>query len=206
MPKLPLLLSFPLLFFASFAYADEDFVTCYSVLKFINANDGSRLHSHDVKYGSGSGQQSVTAVKNSDDINSHWQIFPALNAKCNRGDAIKCGDKIRLKHLTTGTFLHSHHFTAPLSKQHQEVSAFGSEAESDTGDDWTVICNGDEWLESEQFKLRHAVTGSYLSLSGQQFGRPIHGQREVVGTDSITGGSAWKVAEGIYIKHQQKDL
>lgn len=42
MPKLPLLLSFPLLFFASFAYADEDFVTCYSVLKFINANDGSR--------------------------------------------------------------------------------------------------------------------------------------------------------------------
>lgn len=37
---------------------------------------GFRLHSHDVKYGSGSGQQSVTAVKNSDDINSHWQIFP----------------------------------------------------------------------------------------------------------------------------------
>lgn len=61
-------------------------------------------------------------------------------------------------------------------------------------------------LSIQQFKLRHVVTSTYLSLSGQQFGRPIHGQREVVGTDSITGGSAWKVAEGIYIKHQQKDL
>ncbi|CAL2029352.1 unnamed protein product [Caenorhabditis brenneri] len=206
MPRLPILLTFPLLFLASSTKADDEFVTCYSVLKLMNVNDGSRLHSHDVKYGSGSGQQSVTAVKNSDDINSHWQIYPALGAQCGRGDVIKCGDKIRLKHLTTGTFLHSHHFTAPLSKQHQEVSAFGSESESDTGDDWTILCNGDEWVESEQFKLRHVVTGSYLSLSGQQFGRPIHGQREVVGTDSITGGSAWKLAEGIYIKHQQKEL
>uniref|UniRef100_A0A8R1HXA6 MIR domain-containing protein n=1 Tax=Caenorhabditis japonica TaxID=281687 RepID=A0A8R1HXA6_CAEJA len=206
MPKLPFLFAFLLLAVAQFAQADDEFVTCYSVVKFMNANDGSRLHSHDVKYGSGSGQQSVTAVKNSDDINSHWQIFPALNSNCNRGDVIKCGDKIRLKHLTTATFLHSHHFTAPLSKNNQEVSAFGSEAESDSGDNWTVLCHGDEWVESEQFKLRHVVTGAYLSLSGQQYGRPIHGQREVVGTDSITGGSAWKVAEGIHIKHQQKDL
>ena len=57
-------------------YSDDELVTCYSVFKFMNVNDGSRLHSHDVKYGSGSGQQSVTAVKNSDDINSHWQIYP----------------------------------------------------------------------------------------------------------------------------------
>ncbi|PIO70880.1 hypothetical protein TELCIR_07233 [Teladorsagia circumcincta] len=101
-----------------FAY-DDEFVTCGSVLKFSNANEGSRLHSHDVKYGSGSGQQSVTAVTASDDVNSHWQIYPSLKEKCHRGDPIKCGDKIRLKHLTTGCFLHTHHFQAPLSKHYQ---------------------------------------------------------------------------------------
>lgn len=121
-----------------FCYGDE--VTCGTVLKLMNINEGSRLHSHEVKYGSGSGQQSVTAVQASDDVNSHWQIFPgvltcsklgrwdeikvsdaisALKESCNRGEAIKCGDKIRLKHLTTGCFLHTHHFHAPLSKHYQ---------------------------------------------------------------------------------------
>lgn len=32
----------------------------------------SRLHSHDVPYGSGSGQQSVTGYPNVDDANSYW--------------------------------------------------------------------------------------------------------------------------------------
>ena len=30
-----------------------------------------RLHSHDLKYGSGSGQQSVTGTDATDDVNSH---------------------------------------------------------------------------------------------------------------------------------------
>ena len=33
------------------------FVTCGSVLKLVNPASGVRLHSHEVKYGSGSGQQ-----------------------------------------------------------------------------------------------------------------------------------------------------
>ncbi len=36
---------------------EYDYVTCGSVLKLINGRLGVRLHSHDVKYGSGSGQQ-----------------------------------------------------------------------------------------------------------------------------------------------------
>lgn len=52
---------------------------CYLVVDQIVAFDiqysGVRLHSHDVKYGSGSGQQSVTAVQDGDDVNSHWQIL-----------------------------------------------------------------------------------------------------------------------------------
>lgn len=47
-------------------------VTCGSVVKLENeAKPKVRLHSHDIKYGSGSGQQSVTAVENQD-TNSYW--------------------------------------------------------------------------------------------------------------------------------------
>lgn len=47
-------------------------VTCGSVVKLENeAKPKFRLHSHDIKYGSGSGQQSVTAVENQD-TNSYW--------------------------------------------------------------------------------------------------------------------------------------
>ncbi|KAG5680740.1 hypothetical protein PVAND_010229 [Polypedilum vanderplanki] len=36
------------------------FVTCGSVVKLVNVDYKTRLHSHDVKYGSGSGQQVST--------------------------------------------------------------------------------------------------------------------------------------------------
>ncbi|KAJ1372180.1 Stromal cell-derived factor 2-like protein 1 [Parelaphostrongylus tenuis] len=72
---------------------DDEFVTCGSVLKLSNAYEGSRIHSHDIKYGSGSGQQSVTAVQASDDVNSHWQVYPPLEGSCGRGDPMKCGGK-----------------------------------------------------------------------------------------------------------------
>lgn len=41
---------------------------------------GVRLHSHDVQYGSGSGQQSVTAVRDGDDVNSHWQLLARMSS------------------------------------------------------------------------------------------------------------------------------
>jgi len=47
------------------------YVTCGSVLKLQNLAYKVRLHSHDVKYGSGSGQQSVTGTDTGDDVNSH---------------------------------------------------------------------------------------------------------------------------------------
>ncbi|VDL74896.1 unnamed protein product [Nippostrongylus brasiliensis] len=189
----------------SFSYRDVP-ITCRSVVKLANTNEaGARLHSHDVKYGSGSGQQSVTAVTSSDDVNSHWQIYPAFESNCHRGDPIKCGDKIRLKHLTTGCFLHSHHFQAPLSKSYQEISCFGGpKSQSDTGDNWHIICDGDEWMESDSVKIKHVDTSVFLALSGNEFGRPIHGQKEVVGTDGFTSGGRWKVAEGVFMKENKE--
>ncbi|GMT30382.1 hypothetical protein PFISCL1PPCAC_21679, partial [Pristionchus fissidentatus] len=181
------------------AAAFDEVVTFGSVIKLQNSQEGSRLHSHEVKYGSGSGQQSVTGVRTSDDVNSHWNLLAALGKPTIRGEPVQCGDKIRLQHLKTECFLHSHHFDAPLSKGNQEVSCFGSEKESDTGDNWEVVCGNDEWLESESVKLQHVDTGAFLALSGQQFGRPIAGQREVVGSAHESGSINWRVAEGVFM-------
>ena len=47
-----------------------------------------------------------------------------------------CKGVIRLQHLNTRAFLHSHHFSSPLSGN-QEVSAFG---DSDSGDNGQFSC------------------------------------------------------------------
>ena len=61
-------------------------VTCGSTVKLMNVHRSIRLHSHDVKYGSGSGRQSVTGTDSKDDVNSHWAVKgPTAKKFCNRG-------------------------------------------------------------------------------------------------------------------------
>uniref|UniRef100_A0A1I7ZN13 Stromal cell-derived factor 2 n=1 Tax=Steinernema glaseri TaxID=37863 RepID=A0A1I7ZN13_9BILA len=180
-------------------------VTCGSVVKLLNSNYKVRLHSHEVKYGSGSGQQSVTGMKDSDDVNSHWQILSGHDGACERGAPIKCGDTIRLMHMTTRCLLHSHHFTAPLSRGNQEVSCFGTDGAGDTGDNWKVICGGDVWTEDEEVKFKHVDTAQYLSISGQVYSRPINGQMEVCATSSSGYSANWRVAEGVYMSSSKEE-
>lgn len=171
-------------FFISAAKAS--FVTCGSVVKLLNVDYRSRLHSHDVKYGTGSGQQSVTGVETSDDVNyrikdlfgkfpnpfffqvnSHWVIKGQTGKACQRGDEIKCGDIIRFSHMSTKKNLHSHIFSSPLSGN-QEISAYGDDSgEGDTGDHWEVICNDVSWHRDAKVQLRHVDTRKYLGLSGE---------------------------------------
>lgn len=63
----------------------SDLITCGSILKLYNVDYKIRLHSHDVKYGSGSGQQSVTGIGISEDLNSHWAVKGATGQHCSRG-------------------------------------------------------------------------------------------------------------------------
>ncbi|KAI6228962.1 hypothetical protein M3Y99_01063600 [Aphelenchoides fujianensis] len=181
--------------------ADDEPITCASVLKLSNYQDRSRLHSHDVKYGSGSQQQSVTGTMNFDDVNSHWQVLGALDKPCSRGEPIKCGSTVRFLHLTTRCHLHSHDFPAPLSRNNQEVSCFGKDEDSDTGDHWKLICNDDVWSDEDVVQLKHVDTGKFLATSGNQYSRPIAGQKEVVAMGTGSGNNAyWKAAEGIYVR------
>ncbi|XP_055853193.1 stromal cell-derived factor 2 [Episyrphus balteatus] len=193
-----------LLNFVSIDGAKTHHVTCGSIVKLLNSDYGSRLHSHDVKYGSGSGQQSVTGIEIQEDVGSHWSIKAPTGKFCNRGEAIKCGDTIRLEHLTTKKNLHSHMFSSPLSGE-QEVSCYGVDGLGDTGDHWEVVCSSDSWLRDSPVRFRHIDTGVYLGLSGRSFGRPISGQMEVVGFNNPQHGSRWTTAEGLFVVPQEKE-
>lgn len=134
------------------------YVTCGSVVKLLNTNYNVRLHSHDVKYGSGSGQQSVTGTDVQEDVNSYWSVRGGNEKSCVRGEPVECGAVVRLTHMQTKKNLHSHHFSSPLSGN-QEVSAFGDKnGDGDTGDNWTVVCSGDYWDRDSEMRLKHADT------------------------------------------------
>ena len=101
-------------------------VTCGSTMKREHKNSQHMLHSHPINWGSGSGQQSVTACKTPADTNDLWNIREGDGQPpCVYGDAIRCGAIIRLLHSNTNKFLHSHNHRSPLSGR-QEVSAFDS--------------------------------------------------------------------------------
>ena len=151
-------------------------VSCGSITKLYNQLYKVRLHSHDVKYGSGSGQQSVTGTPQQEDHNSLWKIKGTKHEPCSRGEPVACGAKIRLEHMNTKRNLHSHHFRSPLSSQ-QEVSAFGEEGEGDTGDVWTVVCDGSHWNRNDMVMMRHVDTDVYLGVTGQVL-RPSHSRSE----------------------------
>lgn len=163
-----------------------------------------RLHSHDVKYGSGSGQQSVTAIELQEDVNSHWTLKGTIDHFCERGEPFKCGQILRLEHLVTKRNLHSHYFSSPLSG-HQEVSAYGENGVGDTGDHWELICSDHEWKRDAHIRLRHVDTGSYLGMSGRSFGRPISGQMEIVALSNPQYGTRWTTAEGLYIAPKEQE-
>lgn len=158
-----------------------------------------RLHSHEVKYGSGSGQQSVTGVEASDDANSYWRIRGKNDDTCQRGTPVKCGQAIRLTHVNTGKNLHTHHFPSPLSNN-QEVSAFGDDGEGDDLDIWTVQCSGTHWEREDAVRFKHIGTDVFLSITGEQYGHPIRGQREVHGMNSPNHHNYWMAMEGVFIK------
>jgi len=178
------------------------YVTCNSAVKLVNQRQGVRLHSHDVKYGSGSGQQSVTGSTSPDDHNSYWVIRGKHQDHCDRGTPVKCGDSIRLQHLATKRNLHSHLFQSPIS-HNQEVSAYGEEGSGDTGDNWIVKCSGKHWNRKDKIRFKHADTSRYLHASADQYGRPIAGQHEICAYHNEDGANLWMAQEGIYVKETE---
>eukprot|EP00842_Homolaphlyctis_polyrhiza_P001380 jgi/Hompol1/2242/HPOL_005898-RA len=179
-------------------------ITCGSSIKLAHLATGYRLHSHEVKYGTGSGQQSVTGFPKGDDPNSYFVVYEAFSSSnpspCLRGRAIRCGESIRLQHLATGKFLHSHgDIPSPISGN-QEVSAFDR---PDTGDNWKVICVDPKskfWAREKPIQLEHEDTKRFLGSSRRyQFQNVITGQLEISARVAAKGDEEqWAVQEGVF--------
>eukprot|EP00735_Rhodelphis_limneticus_P012257 TRINITY_DN5475_c0_g1::TRINITY_DN5475_c0_g1_i1::g.26734::m.26734 TRINITY_DN5475_c0_g1::TRINITY_DN5475_c0_g1_i1::g.26734 ORF type:complete len:227 (-),score=53.01,sp/Q9DCT5/SDF2_MOUSE/48.88/6e-55,MIR/PF02815.14/0.0085,MIR/PF02815.14/4.4e-10,MIR/PF02815.14/0.0005,His_binding/PF02098.11/1e+03,His_binding/PF02098.11/0.3,His_binding/PF02098.11/1.5e+02,N36/PF11438.3/0.18 TRINITY_DN5475_c0_g1_i1:103-783(-) len=174
-------------------------MTCGSVIKIMHAATNQYLHSHDIAYGTGSGQQSITGNLEASDPNSYWLLQAAHDQTCLPGAPIKCGDVIRITHLQTKKNLHSHLFKSPLSGN-QEVSAYGANGVGDTGDNWRVECVKTTafWLREEEVRFLHVDTGKYLHSTSQKYQRPIAGQFEVCAKDTKNKQAQWKADQGVY--------
>eukprot|EP01083_Nonionella_stella_P066912 176608_1 len=193
-------------------------ITIGSLMKIRHDNSGHLLHSHEISWGSGSQQQSVTAYPTLGDGNSLWQLYASYeNHNFTHASAIECGDIVRLKHVKTKKWLHSHApHRAPLSHK-QEVTCFGDEANSDASDNWKVICNkkGSKadpdiinwWRRGVSFALQHVATKHYLFTSkksefndGNCRGCPILGQYEVAASEKKVKGARWISSHGFYFR------
>ncbi|KAH7441305.1 hypothetical protein KP509_03G033200 [Ceratopteris richardii] len=159
-----------------------------------------RLHSHDVPYGSGSGQQSVTAFGGVEDSNSYWIVKAPKDSTAQQGETIPNGATIRLQHMRTRKWLHSHLHPSPISGN-AEVSGFGGDDESDTGDHWVLEIEGKGklWMRDQKVRLRHVDTGLYLHSHDKKYQRIAAGQQEVCGVTKRTADNIWIAAEGVYL-------
>ncbi|CAI9773673.1 unnamed protein product [Fraxinus pennsylvanica] len=175
-------------------------ITYGSTIKLMHERTKFRLHSHDVPYGSGSGQQSVTGFPNVDDSNSYWIVRPTLDSSAKQGDTIKSGTIIRLQHMRTRRWLHSHLHASPISGN-LEVSCFGDDGNSDTGDYWRLEIegNGKTWRQDQRVRLHHVDTGGYLHSHDKKYNRIAGGQQEVCGVREKRADNVWLAAEGVYL-------
>jgi dolichyl-phosphate-mannose--protein O-mannosyl transferase len=170
-------------------------VTCGSALKIKHANTKHVLASQAVAYASGSGQQSVTAIKNGGE-DAYWLVSGGVGDECARGAPVTHGMTVRFRHATTRAWLHSHEHRSPLSGNN-EVSCFGGDASSDTGDNWIVEMpsgNG-AWEMGKKVRFKHVDTGAYLHSHGMKYGRPIQGHQEVMAQKSAGPNAMW-ITEG----------
>ncbi|KAJ4952971.1 hypothetical protein NE237_029803 [Protea cynaroides] len=182
---------------ASAAASEGVEVTYGSVLKLMHERTKYRLHSHDVPYGSGSGQQSVTGFSTVDDSNSYWIVKPVLDSSEKQGDIINSGTLIRLQHMRTRKWLHSHLHASPISGN-LEVSCFGGGDESDTGDYWRVEIEGGgkTWKQDQRIRLQHLDTGGYLHSHDKKYQRIAGGQQEVCGVRDKRPDNVWPKTDG----------
>lgn len=197
--------------------AAEDAITCGSVVKLVHHDSNHVVHSHPIAWGSGSGQQSVTATPELNHPGSMWIVKDATTTRiaCEIGTPIECNTPLRLEHAQTGKNLHSHLFRAALSGN-QEVSAFGDGGNGDTGDNWIIRCeSGKEkyWRRNAIVHFEHVDTKKWLftttqaKFTTQNCGQacPIMGQTEMSAAPHKSAASKFRTGQGLYFPPNVKD-
>ena len=229
------------------AVADPRFVSCGSVVKLRHiSSEKYYLKSSPNKLRSGQQVVTLDTVRGDSGANMLWQVsiyhssssfqhhtIPHLftiallhkireahnTTSCKTGEAVKCGEIIRLTHLATRKNLHSHALPAPLSRYNNEVSGYGNDG--DTGDNWQVECLQHKqksaaqnmWESTQLVRFMHQDTNRWLSSSPKsKFSQtncpncPVHGELEVSGinrnSDVAGRSSIFQADDGIYLLRQ----
>lgn len=175
------------------------------------------MHSHAHLYPEGSKQQQITTYHHRDD-NNHFVLRRAFVVNstyknANEADeattltALKHGDIVRLEHVVTGRFLHSHPVQAPVAdKDHNwEVSGYGMHSNkfSDLNDNWRVelvneggevIGRTDQAISAVTGKIRlvHVNLGCVLNCANRPLPEWGFKQGEVTcGRETLKKNSVW---------------
>lgn len=186
--------------------AAKELVTYGSVIKLQHERTKARLHSHDVPYGSGSGQQSVTAFPSVEDANSYWRV-EIVDDDHEQGDVIPNGAIISLQHVGTRKWLHSgQHHQSPLSGNLEVSACEVDDEQPDSGDNWKLEIQGSdpEWALDQKVRLRHVDTDSYLHSHKMMYNQL--NQQEVCGVTKKNADNLWSAAEGIYFRPKDSSV
>ena len=182
------------------------------MIRLAHVESGFHLHSHEIRYGAGSKQQSITAVEAQDDAGNLWLVKEALGEPpCSTGAPVACDAVVRLEHVATARNLHTHTVSSPLSGQ-QEVSCYEPREAGDSNDNWRVLCaearGGQQpvWSRGAQVTLQSQNQGVFLhSHSQHRFTQkncpncPIIGQQEVTCFQERNPQNLWMVNGGVFV-------
>ncbi|AGO10370.1 AaceriABL085Wp [[Ashbya] aceris (nom. inval.)] len=100
----------------------------YDIVTFQHRDTGALLHSHNAYYPlryedgrvSSQGQQ-VTGYSH-EDINNQWEILPTKELSSRTGQPVLLDDVLRLRHVSTGTYLLTHDVASPYYPTNEEVT------------------------------------------------------------------------------------
>jgi dolichyl-phosphate-mannose--protein O-mannosyl transferase len=174
-------------------------VSCEATIRLEHVKTGLHLHSHRINYQHtpSSGQQQITAYgknmgpPNDDDL---WVLKPPC------AGPVKSGHLIRLQHLKTKAYLHSHPgFPAPYTKTQQEVTGYGGPGQSDCNDNWIVeVEGGGDWTTNKRIRLIHLNTGYALHSHDIRLDSKFpgwgHGQQEVTASSGRDEYDWWQAS------------
>ncbi|GAW80530.1 hypothetical protein, conserved [Plasmodium gonderi] len=197
-----------LFYFIFFKVHNCVFVTDGSSIILENVGTSYKLFSTDMKWGTGSGNQLVTAVttnKNDEDI--LWTVNVYDEVKSFTGNKIKCDEIVTLKHVKSNGYLIGSSHDSILSNNY-ELSVHSSKESGK----FQVICENKKdkpfWLLGEIIYLKNIDRNGYISTSkSYEFNQynchncPIlyHLEACIMKYSYSRDGQKWKAKSGVII-------
>ncbi|KAJ7281955.1 MIR motif-containing protein, partial [Mycena rebaudengoi] len=175
-------------------------------LRALSPNVAGYLYSHALNYPSGSLQQQVALVPQRSE-NTTWRVYNAsANYQTREQDALSLPRQqviadmaVRLEHVPTRKHLHSHDIAPPVSSSEglSEVTGYGLIGfPGDANDNWVVeLTEGSVLTVMAPFKLRHQLTGGFLSSRGEILPAWGLGLQEVVCDHRHPQDTLWVIEE-----------